>query len=306
MTTADRALPEPFRAALDAVEGGGAQSMDQAEHAMACVMDGTVPEAALARWLGAMALRHPAYAGLRALAAETARLAGATLGTLVEGGNGVGAPLAGAVPYRDAAGGATNGLDALAMLRSPQRAYLLVGAIEPSQDLADPAAAAAAFGGAACVVAVTPFASEELLRHAHVLLPMAAFAETSGTYVNLEGRWQSHPGAVAPPGEARPGWKILRVLGNLLQLQGFDEASSEEVRDRLRAEVDPAVGAGGAAATAVPPALPAAASAALAVSALDIPMYAIDAVLRRSPALQATNIARASRVAAGAGAEVTA
>ncbi len=255
-------------------------------------------------WLGAMALRHPAYAELRALAAETARLAGATLGTLVEGGNGAGAPLAGAVPYRDAAGIATAGLDALAMLRSPQRAYLLVGAIEPSQDLADPAAAAAAFSSAACVVAVTPFASEELLRHAHVLLPMAAFAETSGTYVNLEGRWQSHPGAVAPPGEARPGWKILRVLGNLLQLQGFDEESSEQVRDRLRAQVEAAVGNG--AAIAVPPALPAAATAALAAAPLDIPMYAIDAVLRRSPALQATSIARASRGAAGVGAEVTA
>jgi NADH-quinone oxidoreductase subunit G len=260
-------------------------------------------------WLGAMALRHPAYADLRAIAAETARLAGATLGTLVEGGNGAGAPLAGAVPYRDAAGNATAGLDALAMLRSPQRAYLLVGAIEPSQDLADPAAAAAAFGSAACVVAVTPFASEELLRHAHVLLPMAAFAETSGTYVNLEGRWQSHPGAVAPPGEARPGWKILRVLGNLLQLQGFDEESSEQVRDRVRAQIDASgAAASGGASIAVPPALPAAAMTAgsMSAAALDIPMYAIDAVLRRSPALQATSIARASRGAAGAGAEVTA
>ena len=260
-------------------------------------------------WLGAMALRHPAYADLRAIAAETARLAGATLGTLVEGGNGAGAPLAGAVPYRDAAGNATAGLDALAMLRSPQRAYLLVGAIEPSQDLADPAAAAAAFGSAACVVAVTPFASEELLRHAHVLLPMAAFAETSGTYVNLEGRWQSHPGAVAPPGEARPGWKILRVLGNLLQLQGFDEESSEQVRDRVRAQIDASgAAASGGASIAVPPALPAAAMTAgsMSAAALDIPMYAIDAVLRRSPALQATSIARASRGAAGVGAEVTA
>jgi len=266
-------------------------------------------------WLGAMAIRHPAYADLRALAAETARLAGATLGTLVEGGNGVGAVAAGAVPFRDAAGGATHGLDALAMLRSPQRTYLLVGAIEPSQDLADPAASAAAFGSAACVVAVTPFASEELLRHAHVLLPMAAFAETSGTYVNLEGRWQSHPGAVAPPGEARPGWKILRVLGNLLQLPGFDDESSEQVRERLRAQIDAVVAAsvagaaaGSAASVAVPPALPAGAATAASASAaaLDIPMYSIDAVLRRSPALQATNIARASRAAAGAAAEVTA
>jgi NADH-quinone oxidoreductase subunit G len=177
---------------------------------------------------------------------------------------------------------------------------------EPSQDLADPAAAAAAFDGAACVVALTPFASEELLRHAHVLLPMGAFAETSGTYVNLEGRWQSHPGAVAPPGEARPGWKILRVLGNLLQLQGFDEESSVQVRDRLRAALDAAGGGTPVGLTALP-SLPAASAVdadALSARSLDVPMYAIDAVLRRSPALQATSIARASGAAAADMAEV--
>ncbi|NBU25256.1 MAG: hypothetical protein EBS39_06510 [Gammaproteobacteria bacterium] len=251
-------------------------------------------------WVGAMALRHPAFAELHALAAETARLAGARLGVLAEGGNATGAWLAGAVPHRGADGAAAQGLDTLAMLRAPQRAYLLVGAIEHSKDLADPAAAESAFGQAACVVALTPFAGEELLRHAHVLLPMGAFAETSGTYVNLEGRWQSHPGAIAPPGEARPGWKILRVLGNLLQLQGFDDASSEQVRDRLRATLDSA-GATAPVAVAALPALPAAAATAEALSAaaLDIPMYAIDAVLRRSPALQATNIALASGEPAG-------
>ena len=124
------------------------------------------------------------------------------------------------------------------------------------------------------MVALTPFASEELLRHAHVLLPMGAFAETSGTYINLEGRWQSHPGAVAPPGEARPGWKILRVLGNLLQLPGFDEKSSEQVRDRLRAALD-AAGATTPVAVAALPALPAGAVAvaeALSTAALDVPM----------------------------------
>ncbi len=260
-------------------------------------------------WLGAMALRHPAYADLRALAAEIARLAGATLGTLAEGGNAAGAALAGVLPQ----GGERAGLDALAMLRAPQRAYLLVGAIEPRHDLADPVAAEAAFAAAACVVAITPYASEELLRHAHVLLPMGAFAETSGTYVNLEGRWQSHPGAIAPPGEARPGWKILRVLGNLLQLEGFAHESSEQVRDELRARLDAAASTGAAstgaastgagaagAAAALPSALPAGALGAIAslpVAALDVPMYAIDAVLRRSPALQATAIARAGGAA---------
>jgi NADH-quinone oxidoreductase subunit G len=246
-------------------------------------------------WLGAIALRHPAYAELHALAAEIARLAGATLGTLAEGGNAAGAALAAVTPQ----GGDRPGLDALAMLRSPQRAYLLVGAIEARHDLADPAAAEAAFAGAACVVAITPYASEELLRHAHVLLPMAAFAETSGTYVNLEGRWQSHPGAIAPPGEARPGWKILRVLGNLLQLPDFDYESSEQVRDELRARLDAAAPSAAAAVlptAALPTTLPAGALDAVAqmpAAVLDVPMYAIDAVLRRSPALQATTIARA-------------
>ena len=250
-------------------------------------------------WLGAMAQRHPAYADLRAFAAEIARLAGATLGTLAEGGNAVGAALAAVLPQ----GGERAGLDALAMLRSPQRAYLLVGAIEPQHDLADPVAAEAAFAGAACVVAITPYASEPMLRHAHVLLPMSAFAETSGTYVNLEGRWQSHPGAIAPLAEARPGWKVLRVLGNLLQLPGFDYESSEQVRDELRARLEAAAGAAGAAggqvaaAAGLPSALPSAALdaafAALTPDALDVPMYDIDAVLRRSPALQATAIARA-------------
>ena len=256
-----------------------------------------------ALWLGAMALRHPAYADLRALAAEAARLAGATLGTLAEGGNAAGAALAAVLPQ----GGDRAGLDALAMLRSPQRAYLLVGAIEPQHDLADPAAAEAAFGSAACVVAITPYASESMLRQAHVLLPMGAFAETSGTYVSLEGRWQSHPGAIAPPGEARPGWKVLRVLGNLLQLPGFDHESSEQVRDELRARLDASAAATGAGVDAaastplMPSALPAqalqAALAALAPTALDVPMYSIDAVLRRSPALQATAIARAGGAA---------
>jgi NADH-quinone oxidoreductase subunit G len=244
-----------------------------------------------------MVTRHPAYADLHALAAEIARLAGATLGTLAEGGNAAGAALAAVTPQ----GGERAGLDALAMLRSPQRAYLLVGAIEPQHDLADPAAAESAFTGAACVVAITPYASESMLRHAHVLLPMAAFAETSGTYVNLEGRWQSHPGAIAPPGEARPGWKVLRVLGNLLQLPGFDYESSEQVRDELRARLAVAATAGDASAvgthaarlpTSLPQAVLTAAFAALTPNALDVPMYDIDAVLRRSPALQATAIAR--------------
>ena len=84
------------------------------------------------------------------------------------------------------------------------------------------------------VVAITPFASDTLREIAHVLLPIGTFAETSGTYVNLEGSWQSYAGAAAPIGEARPGWKVLRVLGNLLGLDGFEYQSSEDVRAEVR------------------------------------------------------------------------
>jgi NADH-quinone oxidoreductase subunit G len=256
---------------------------------------------ARAVWLGAMALRHPAAADLRALANEIAHLAGASLGLLAEGGNAAGAWLAGVVPHRRSGGvpvadGAT-GLGARGMLESAQRAYLLVGAIEPSMDMADPSLAEGAFGSAACVVAVTPFVTDELRRVAHVLLPMGSFAETSGTYVNLEGRWQSQTGVASAIGEARPGWKILRVLGNELGLDGFTYQSSDEVRIELARLLE--ANAGGTVPTSMVtthvPAIAAVAGAAeLELGALDIPMYSIDAVLRRSAALQQTAVARAS------------
>lgn len=253
-------------------------------------------------WLGAMALRHPAAADLRALANEIAHLAGASLGVLAEGGNAAGAWLAGAVPHRAAGGVAiadtAAGLDARGMLESAQRGYLLVGAIEPSLDMSDPTLAEHALGSAACVVAVTPFVTDELRRLAHVLLPMGSFAETSGTYINLEGRWQSQTGLAATVGESRPGWKILRVLGNELGLEGFAYQSSEDVRVELAKLV--AESAGGAVPSIVVsrhvPAIAAVAGAAeLELGALDVPMYSIDAVLRRSTALQNTAIAKASR-----------
>jgi len=119
---------------------------------------------------------------------------------------------------------------------------------------------------------------------ASVLLPAAAFAETAGTFVNLEGRWQSFSAAALPPGAARPAWKILRVLGNLLQVPDCDYQSSEQVRDELRAAVD--------AAPQLHHTAHAALSAPSAVESLrDVPMYQIDALLRRAPSLQATRIA---------------
>jgi NADH-quinone oxidoreductase subunit G len=223
-------------------------------------------------WLGALAQRHPAFGSLRGLAAELAALTGATLGILAEGANAAGAHLAGAVPDAGA-------LDAGQMLTNSLHSYVLLG-VEPQADSLS-ASAAAALAGARFVVALTPYASDELKAVATVMLPIGSFAETSGTYVSLEGRWQSFGGAAQPVGEARPAWKVLRVLGNLLGLQGFAQSTSEEVLAEARAAAD------GAAPQAVPQGGGVVTVAADAI-VTDVPLYQIDALVRRATALQAT------------------
>ena len=116
-----------------------------------------------------------------------------------------------------------------------------------------------------------------------MILPIGTFAETSGTYVNLEGRWQSFPGAAKPVGEARPGWKVLRVLGNLLDLPGFDYTSSEQVARRVaRAGRRRA----GAPRQGRQPVRCSRSWRARAGAVRDVPMYEVDALVRRAPALQ--------------------
>jgi len=244
-------------------------------------------------WLGALAQRHPAWADLRAAAVALADITGATLGILAEGGNAAGAWLAGAVPHREAGGRSATqrGLDARGMIEQPQRAYLLFGGIEPSRDFAGDAAAAGAqtaLAKAGCVIAITPYASEELRSFAHILLPMGSFAETSGTYVSLDGTWQSVPGAARAVGESRPGWKILRVLGNLTRQAGFDYQSSEDVRDELRARCE----AGAAAPAAPSRTVELQGGTDPGPTVTDVAIYAVDALLRRAPALQATRAGR--------------
>jgi NADH-quinone oxidoreductase subunit G len=241
-------------------------------------------------WLGALAIRHPAYADLRALAAGIAEITGASFGVLAEGGNAAGAYLAGAVPHREAGGKAAGkvGLSALDMFQRTLKAYVLLGGVEPWVDSPEPEISRN-LAKAEFVVAITPFANEHLREIAHVLLPMGTFAETSGTYVNLEGTWQSQNGAAQPVGEARPGWKILRVLGNLLDLSGFEYQSSEDVREELRKlctdnsatayKGGHRVGHGAARADVV-----------------DLSMYHVDALVRRAPSLQKTREGRTPAV----------
>jgi NADH-quinone oxidoreductase subunit G len=246
-----------------------------------------------ALWLGALALRSPDFAQLRVLARALAAATGATLGELAEGGNAAGAYLAGCVPHR-LPGGAVRtsaGMNARDMLERALPAYLLVGT-EPWAD-AHRSEALATLRAAGFVVAVTPFASAEMKSVAHVLLPAGSFAETSGTYVNLEGRWQSAGGAAKLVGSARPAWKILRVLANLLALEGFEYNSSEEVRDELKARL---------AQTPLPSPSPVRLTGLGAVAAepiIDLPMYQIDPLLRRAGALLRTRQGRASAAVYG-------
>jgi NADH-quinone oxidoreductase subunit G len=242
--------------------------------------------------LGLIAQRHPRYSDIRALAAVLADLTGATLGYLSEGANAAGAALAGALPHRGLGGKPMSrvGRDAGAMIESPRAAYVLFG-VEPSKDIAGGAKALDALRSAK-VVAFTSFASAELLDVADVLLPIATFAETAGTFVNAEGRWQSFDAAAEPAGESRPGWRVLRVLANELELPGCEYRTPSDVCAELEQELGgrPELGAeryrGGFAASG------SGGAHALDARELDVPIYAVDALVRRSEPLQLTELAQ--------------
>ena len=242
--------------------------------------------------LGHLALSHPAYADLRALAAALADATGAKLGYLPEGANGAGAWLAGAVPHRAAGGRHLDqpGKNARAMLEVPRSAYVLLGT-EPELDSWDGAQALKALKAAKHVVAITSYMTEAMQQYAQVLLPAAAYGETSGTYVSAEGRWQSFTGVVKPLGEARPAWKILRVLGNLFELKGFEQVSSEEVLKELRDAVGEVhadnryTGTRTLSAVVQPKGF---------MRAAETPVYSTDALVRRAAPLQATRDADAT------------
>jgi NADH-quinone oxidoreductase subunit G len=188
------------------------------------------------------------------------------------------------------------------MLAQPRRAYLLMG-LEPSLDCGDPVAARAALKQAQSVVALTAWRSPELLELADCLLPITPFAETGGAFVNCEGRLQAFNGVARPQGQARPGWKVLRVIGNTLNLPDFGYDSVDAVRqralqaflspDRAAADTDGrhfearlSNRAGGA---GMPSPLE---GGAVLQRVADVPIYFADPLVRRARSLQLTSDAR--------------
>jgi NADH-quinone oxidoreductase subunit G len=234
--------------------------------------------------LGNYAQQHPEYAALAAIAREIARLAGATLGVLAQNANSVGAKLVGAHPL-------AGGLDTRGMVANPPRAWIVAG-FEPERDAALAPAAVAALGKADFVVALSAWrcwAPE----YAHVILPIAPSAETAGTFVNMEGRVQSFHAVVKPRGDARPGWKVLRLLGSMLGLEGFGADTVEDVRAAIAPDLQ-AWARAGLSNDASPFAFRVAAPGAGLERVAEWPIYGTDPQVRRAPSLQATADAKAA------------
>ena len=204
------ALPGDVQAVLDGIE---------AEDAAKRIADSLVSGKNVGIFLGNLAQHHPVATQLHLLAQTLADLLAAKFGFLGEAANSVGGYVAGATP------GA--GLNALQMTIQPRKAYVLLG-IEPELDCYDPTQARAAMKQAEFVVALSPY-QHKALDYAQALLPVGPFTETSGTFISTEGKAQSFQGIVQPLAETRPAWKVLRVLGNLLGVAGFDYDSSEAV-----------------------------------------------------------------------------
>lgn len=251
-----------------------AESLKQAENAVVI--------------LGTQASLQSNFSDLRALSFAVAKLADCPLGELTDGANSAGGWLSGAVSHRGVAGSdATEGLNAYSMMNKALNAYLLFN-VEPEFDCASSAHALNSVTDADFVVSFTSFASDTTKAYSDVLLPIAAFTETAGSHVNAQGTWQNFNASVLPNAEIRPGWKVLRVLGNLFEADGFDFVSVDEVRSELQSHTS-------SAAQKVYQW-----QASLLTNAFNnnvtgverigfLPMYSTDSLVRRSQALQATS-----------------
>ncbi len=235
--------------------------------------------------LGNYAEQHADASQILALAQLLGELTGAKVGCLTEAANSVGGYAAEALPAKD-------GRNAQRMLQEPRAAYLVLHA-EPELDCADPVAARAALERAEFVVMLSPF--EQGTAYADVILPIGPFSETAGSYLNCEGRLQSFQGVVRPLGETRPGWKVLRVLGSMLGVPGFELEKIEEVRamlpsaDQIAARLDNRTQT----AIAVPRAAHVVNGALERIA--DVPIHFADPIVRRAPSLQKTPDARPPR-----------
>jgi NADH-quinone oxidoreductase subunit G len=237
--------------------------------------------------LGNFAQHHPDASTLHVIAQEIARLSGATLGFLGEAANSVGAAIVNANP-------STGVLSGAKMAQTPLHACLLLG-VEPELDCAAPATITNALKSAEFVVALSAFQTSAI-DYANVILPIATFTETAGTFVNTEGTVQKFNGVVKPLGEARPAWKVIRVLGNMLGLDGFNQDNVDAIRNEIAPDLQAFVNAKlnneirGASIVLQAPAMGIERIA-------EVPIYAADALVRRAASLQKSADAKNAKIA---------
>jgi len=236
--------------------------------------------------LGNAATHHAQASSLLALVQWIAQATGAAFGYLTEAANTVGAQLVGAQPVQA-------GLNAAQMLAGQVKALLLLNT-EPEFDTAAGAAAAKGLADVDMVVTLSPFKTN--MDVSDVLLPIAPFTETSGSFVNAEGRLQSFHAVVRPLGETRPAWKVLRVLANIMDVPGMDFESSQDVLDQVVAGVGQSMAEQLSNATKTPVTVAQGSQTAPVVASI----YQLDGLVRRAPALQLTADARAAREGAAA------
>ncbi|MCV2368989.1 NADH-quinone oxidoreductase subunit NuoG [Roseateles oligotrophus] len=270
--------------AVAAANGVSAPMAGNASEAAQAIANALLSGQHKAVLLGNAAAQHPQASSLLSLANWIAAQTGASVGYLTEAANTVGAQLVNALPQQ-------GGLNAAQMLGDAGLRGLLLLNTDPVLDSANAAAAAKALAGAEMVVVMSPFKTG--LDYADVLLPTAPFTETSGTFVNAEGLAQSFVGVVKALGDTRPGWKILRVLGNLLALDGFGQDSSEQVRsEALGVDADLGARLSNAGSAQLQSASPS------AIERLaELPIYASDLLVRHATSLQLSHDARQAAVA---------
>ncbi len=235
--------------------------------------------------LGSQAMSQHNYADLYALSSMIAELSGAVFAVVADGANAAGGWLSGAIPHRNVAGEASNGKHAGDMTAQGMKAFLLMN-IEPEFDTANPAQALQAMQNADFVVSLSAYVTDEMKAYADVLLPVTLFSETAGSYVNVEGCVQSFKPAVNPLAEARPGWKVLRVLGNIFELDGFEYITCDDVLEEWQQQAGDIVNRNEAT-WQCPQTLAVTGEGIERIGLL--PLYAVDAVVRRADALQQTD-----------------
>jgi NADH-quinone oxidoreductase subunit G len=269
------------------VEFANIMPSEQAKSIATMLTQSADPQRHAGIFLGNSVLAHPQASNIWSAAQALADIVGCRLGFTVDGANGVGGYLAKAMPMK-------GGVDAAGMFASPADAFLLMN-IDPAMDCGNPQEALATLKSAKTVIALTAF-KDGVMAVADLVLPVSPFTETSGAYVNCEGRLQTTQAVVRPLGQSRPAWKVLRVLGNLVGAPEFDFESSEEIRQSILGDRESGTIIVGLSARAHPaqqiaPLQPSEKSQFIRIA--DVPIYRSDAIARHAPALQE---ARASAV----------